>query len=55
MSSIDLQALGPNEKEHGRSFTLFPLFPVEIRLKIWKLVLHCPRLIKISSDDTREY
>jgi hypothetical protein len=52
MSSIGHQALGPNEEEDGRSFTLFP---VEIRLKIWKLALHCPRLIKIRSDDTREY
>jgi hypothetical protein len=55
MSSIGQQAPGSYEKEDKGSFTLFPLFPVELRLKIWKLALHCPRVIKIRSDDTREY
>ncbi|KAI0412977.1 hypothetical protein F5X98DRAFT_353385 [Xylaria grammica] len=56
-----LQILNPEHDRELRSFSLFPLLPVELRLDIWKLSLRRPRLITVelapnpeqSTDETR--
>ncbi|CZR67525.1 uncharacterized protein PAC_17424 [Phialocephala subalpina] len=42
--------LAPNDKKHGilNEFTLFPLLPTELRLKIWSHALPPPKLHTIS-------
>lgn len=38
---------GPTTPDEGRSFTLFPQLPIEIRLKIWRQLLERPRIVKV--------
>lgn len=44
------QGLLEGSARQPRSFSLFPMLPVELRLKIWKLALPGPRIVEVYLD-----
>jgi len=50
----ELDALVPldrNEQAPDLKFTLFPKLPAELQLKIWKMAIHVPHIVKIAYSE----